>query len=270
MEPAPMTSNPEGNRPLRIGLVGTGIGRLHAAGIARMPDLAQLAAVCSLAENAQSVGQQYGAGYVTSRYADLLEDRGIDVIDLCVPHIQHLPMALAAARAGKHLLVEKPLARTLAEADQIIAAARAAGVRLMTGHNQRYYGHHAKAKELLDAGTIGKPYMIVASVHVHGHIEGFRRRQRHRQVVDVRHAQVDHVDVGVLEQIFVMGCRVLCAEQRGHNLRFVVQPADGRQLSAFGHFSDTLGVQPADARSDHGDAHRAVADWVTGHTHRSR
>jgi predicted dehydrogenase len=170
-----MTSKPLGNRPVRIGLVGTGIGRLHAAGIAKMPELAQLAALCGLDEHVRAVGQQYGAGYVTNRYEDLLKDPSIDVIDLCVPHIQHLPMAVAAAEAGKHLLIEKPLARTLAEADQVIAASRTAGVRLMTGHNQRYYAHHAKAKELIGAGAIGTPYMIVVSVHVHGHIEGFRR-----------------------------------------------------------------------------------------------
>lgn len=170
-----MTPKGLGDRPVRVGLVGTGIGRLHAAGIAKMPELAQLAAVCSLHDNAQLVGQAYGAGYVTGSYEDLLKDPDIDVIDLCVPHNQHLPLALAAAQAGKHLLIEKPLARDLNEADQIIAAAREAGVCLMTGHNQRYYAHHAKAKELLDAGAIGKPYMLVASVHVHGHIEGFRR-----------------------------------------------------------------------------------------------
>lgn len=171
-----MTSKPAGDRPLRIGLVGTGIGRLHAAGIVKMPALAELAAVCGTdPEATRAAGAQYGAGYTTNRYEDLLADPAIDVIDLCVPHHLHLPMALAAAQAGKHLLVEKPLARTLAEADQIIRAANEAGVRLMTGHNQRYYGHHAKAKELLDAGAIGTPFMIVVSVHVHGHIDGFRR-----------------------------------------------------------------------------------------------
>jgi len=170
-----MTSKPLGSRPVRIGLVGTGIGRLHAAGIAKMPELAQLAAVCGLDENAPVVGKQYGAGYTTARYEDLLNDSNIDMIDLCVPPIEHLPMAVAAVQAGKSVLIEKPLARTLVEADSMIAAAREAGVSLMTGHNQRYYAHHAKAKDLLEAGAIGKPYMIVVSVHVHGHIEGFRK-----------------------------------------------------------------------------------------------
>jgi len=162
--------------PLRIGLVGTGIGQLHAQGIARLPGVAELAAVCSLElDQARSITAQLGSGYATDHYEDLLADPAIDIIDICSPPDQHVPMALAAAKAGKHLLIEKPIARMLEEADQIIAAARSAEVRLMTAHNQRYFGHHAKAKELLDAGAIGKPFMIVASVHVHGHIEGFRR-----------------------------------------------------------------------------------------------
>jgi predicted dehydrogenase len=57
----------------------------------------------------------------------------------------------------------------------MIAAARMAGVSLMVSHNQRYFGHHARARELLDAGAIGDPFMVVASVHVHGQIGGFRR-----------------------------------------------------------------------------------------------
>lgn len=163
------------NRPLRIGLVGTGIGSLHADAISRMPEAAQLQAVCSLElEAAQSLAARFG-GMATNRFDELLKDPSIDIIDVCTPPDQHLPMAQAAASAGKHLLIEKPLARTLEEADGIIQAARSAGVRLMTAHNMRYMGQHLKAKQLLDAGAIGTPFMLVATVHVHGQIEGFRR-----------------------------------------------------------------------------------------------
>lgn len=163
-------------RPLRVGLVGTGIGRLHAAGYARLAGQAELAAVCArpLAD-AQLLAAEYGARLATDDYEQLLQQAEIDAVDLCVPHNLHLPMAVAAAHAGKHILIEKPIARTLAEADAIIEAARTAGVTLMVGHNQRYFGHHARAKALLEAGAIGEPFMIVAAVHVHGQIEGFRR-----------------------------------------------------------------------------------------------
>jgi predicted dehydrogenase len=175
-EPANTMNKISVARPVRVGLVGTGIGRLHAAGIAKMPGTATLATVCGLDPQAvKDLAERYGSEKFTCQYKDLLLDSSLDVIDLCVPPDAHLPMALAAVQAGKHILVEKPLARNLAEADAIIQAAQSAGVTLMMGHNQRYYAHHAKAKELIDAGVIGKPFMIVATVHVHGQIDGFRR-----------------------------------------------------------------------------------------------
>ena len=210
------------NRPARIGLVGTGIGRLHAEAIARMPELTQLAAICSRGDNAKAIGNQYSAGYVTTRYEDLLNDDAIDVIDLCVPHIDHLPMALAAAQAGKHILIEKPIARTLEEADQIINAARNARVRLMTGHNQRYFGHHAKAKELIEAGAIGKPYLIVASVHVLGLVAGFRRSLREAGGGTLIDSGVHRFDLmrwlmGDVETVYAQTGRFLQMEMEGED-----------------------------------------------------
>ncbi len=99
---------------------------------------------------------------------------------LCVPHDLHCEMAVAAARAGKHILVEKPLAISMPEANQVIAAAKENRVKLMTGHNMRYMGQHAKAKELVDQGVIGKPFLMVASVHVFGKIDGFRLSLKHQ------------------------------------------------------------------------------------------
>jgi len=171
-----MMSSQSQRRPLRIAVIGAGIGRLHAAGIACIRDKTRLAAVCALPlAAAEYLAAEFGCPFATDDYERVLMKDDIDAVDLCVPHHLHMPMAIAAAEAGKHVIVEKPIARTLTEADAIIDAARSAGVSLMVGHNQRYFGHHAKAKELLDAGAIGDPFMIVASVHVHGHIEGFRR-----------------------------------------------------------------------------------------------
>ena len=99
-------------RPLRIGLVGTGIDRLHAAGIARMPERAVLAAVCAQSvASARRLAAEFGAPTATAAHKDLLRDPDIDAIDVCVPHHLHLPMAVAAAEAGKHIPVEKPIAR---------------------------------------------------------------------------------------------------------------------------------------------------------------
>jgi predicted dehydrogenase len=76
------------------------------------------------------------------------------------PHDLHAVVVVAAVQAGKHVLVEKPLAATLAEADDMIAAAAQTGVTLMVAENVRFHAVYLKAKELLDAGAIGEPALI--------------------------------------------------------------------------------------------------------------
>jgi predicted dehydrogenase len=169
------------NRPVNIAVVGTGIGRYHARGISEMPELARLIAICDLNEvTARTVANEYKAESFTTSYEELIRRKDVDAVSLCVPHDMHRDMAVAAARAGKHILVEKPLAITMKEASEIIAAAKENKVKLMTGHNMRYMGQHAKAKELVDQDVIGKPFLMVASVHVFGVISGFRLSLKHQ------------------------------------------------------------------------------------------
>ena len=164
------------NRPVNIAVVGTGIGRYHAQGISEMPEKTRLVAICDVDEAAAAAAaKEYRAESYTSSYADLIRRKDVDAVSLCVPHDLHCEMAVAAARAGKHILVEKPLAITMKEAGEVIWAAKENRVKLMTGHNMRYMGQHAKAKELVDQDAIGKPFMMVASVHVLGLPGGFRR-----------------------------------------------------------------------------------------------
>jgi predicted dehydrogenase len=248
---ASMTPEALGRRPVRVGLVGAGIGRLHAAGIAQMPGLAELAAVCGLDEKAVRLASEFHAGYATARYEDLLTDERIDVIDLCVPHDQHLPMALQAARAGKHLFIEKPLARNLAEADQIIAAVGEAGVSLMVGHNQRYFGHHAKAKALLEAGAIGVPYMIVASVHVHGHIEGFRRFLEQAGGGTLIDSGVHRFDLirwmmGEVESVYAQTGRYLQVQMEGEDCAVVALRFRSGAIGSFSCSWSAKGPQPVE------------------------
>ena len=79
----------------------------------------------------------------------------MDAVDICTPNALHAPLAVAAASAGKHVLVEKPIACRLAEADEMLAAARAAGVLLMTAHNVRFALPFVAAREAVAAGAIG-------------------------------------------------------------------------------------------------------------------
>ena len=224
-----------------------------------MPELTQLAAICSHGDNAQAIGSQYGAGYVTTRYDDLLNDDAIDVIDLCVPHIQHLPMALAAAQAGKHILVEKPIARTLAEADQIINAAQNAGVQLMIGHNQRYFGHHAKAKELIDAGVIGRPYLVVASVHVLGLVGGFRRSLNEAGGGTLIDSGVHRFDllrwlIGDVAMVYAQTGRFLQMEMEGEDCAVVSLRFRSGAIGSFSCSWSAKGPMPEEALQIFGSA----------------
>lgn len=142
---------------MRVGIVGTGfMGSVHARAWAETP--AKLMGVVSKsAETAVSLTQQYGGKHYPD-LASLLLD--VDVVDICVPTHRHHAIALSAAAAGKHVVCEKPLARTLAQADEIIAACTAAGVKLLVGHVVRYFPEYAQAKAQVAAGKIGSPAVI--------------------------------------------------------------------------------------------------------------
>lgn len=97
---------------------------------------------------------------VATDYHRALQDPEVAVVDICLPRNLHASVAVAAARAGKHILCEKPLAATLAQADQMIAAAQQAGVLLMVAENVRFEPLYQQIRALLDADVIGRPALI--------------------------------------------------------------------------------------------------------------
>lgn len=147
--------------PLRVGFIGGGrIADLHAAGYRDWPK-ARLVAVCDAREElAAARAREWGADRHYSDYRQLLQDPAIDVVEVITPHHLHAEMAIAALEAGKHVSVQKPMAMSLAEADAMIAAARRSGRKMRVIENFRYYPPLVRAKELLDAGTIGEPISI--------------------------------------------------------------------------------------------------------------
>ena len=91
-------------------------------------------------------------------YAALLND--VDVIDICTPTHLHHEMVLQAAAAGKHIICEKPLARTVTQAQEMIRVCRNAGVRLFVAHVVRFFPEYALAKAQVQAGKVGKPAVV--------------------------------------------------------------------------------------------------------------
>ena len=143
---------------VRIGLIGAGImgSRGHFPGYMEIPDKVRFAAVCDKNPKAvQSIVEKSDArGY--SDYQELISDPSVDAVDICLPHNLHGPVALAALRAGKHVIVEKPFTISLEQADEIIAEAKKRRLTLMVAENMRFIKAYEVAKRLVDAGEIGE------------------------------------------------------------------------------------------------------------------
>lgn len=105
-------------------------------------------------DRAKEIAQQYGAVAYESAEA-LLADPKIDAVSVLTPNFTHAQISIAALKAGKHVLCEKPMATTLADCEAMAAAAQETGRKLMIAQNQRLAGAHKKAKELLKEGAIG-------------------------------------------------------------------------------------------------------------------
>jgi predicted dehydrogenase len=125
--------------PIGIGLVGLGqISRAHRVGYSRASDRAAIVAVCDQdAELAVALAAELGARAYTSIDA-LLEDDAVSMVDLTLPHDAHFAAATAALAAGRHVLVEKPLAPTSEECRSLIEQARAGGLTLGVAENTRF------------------------------------------------------------------------------------------------------------------------------------
>jgi UDP-N-acetyl-2-amino-2-deoxyglucuronate dehydrogenase len=142
--------------PIRFGIVGAGmVARYHATAIAQTPD-AELVAICREdASRADEASRQFGVPCETSLDA-LLARPNIDAICICTPSGQHAAQAIAAAQAGKHVLVEKPMALTLADADAMIAASKQAGTLLAVALQRRTDPQFRRVREAIESGALGR------------------------------------------------------------------------------------------------------------------
>jgi UDP-N-acetyl-2-amino-2-deoxyglucuronate dehydrogenase len=145
--------------PGSVGVIGLGeIGQVHAAAV-RRSRTARLAAVADVDPDLVAAFEAQGVrGYREA--GELIADAQVGTVCVCLPHHLHFPVALAAIRAGRNVLVEKPLTTSLGEGQQLVDAAADAGVALGVSHNQVFYTAHAEAKRLIEGGMIGRPVLI--------------------------------------------------------------------------------------------------------------
>lgn len=150
---------------IRVGIAGAGfIGAVHAHAYQHIPDVEIVGIADPIAEKAEPLAKETNSRAFRD-YQELLR-AGIDILNVCTPPSNHLPATLAAAQAGVHVLMEKPIARTLAEADEMISACKNANVNLMTGFTHHFYPEMLEAKRLVQSGAIGKPLMVLDNMSI--------------------------------------------------------------------------------------------------------
>jgi len=148
---------------VRIGIIGVGPGGRSLAKAAKSIREARLVSVvASRAERSRAASQQLGAEKWHADIEKMLEDAEIDAVCIASPNHLHAEMTIAAVRAGKHVLCEKPMALNLEDADRMIEEARKAKMKLMIGFTERFNPAVIQAKQEIDQGRIGQPVMIWA------------------------------------------------------------------------------------------------------------
>jgi predicted dehydrogenase len=146
---------------IKVGLIGGGnIADQHILGYRAFAD--QIV-VTAIAETDDATRERRAAELDAVPYADfgqLIKEAEVDAVDICLPHYLHRDAIVAAAEAGRHILCEKPLCLSAAEALEVEAAVRRHGVTLMSAHNKLFLPVVAKAKEVLESGVLGTVYEV--------------------------------------------------------------------------------------------------------------
>lgn len=144
-------------RPIGVGIIGGGrIAVAHAqAVLANRPELALRALASRAPARAAELTERFG-GEAVADWRRLLEREDVDAVIIGLPNHEHAEAAIAAANAGKHILLEKPMALTLDECDAMIDAARASRVKLFVGHTQHFFAMNRVAHDVLSSGQLGR------------------------------------------------------------------------------------------------------------------
>lgn len=146
---------------VKIGMIGAGgISYLHEAGYNEIDDLCQLVAFCDLDEELARLRAEPHQARAYTAYEDLLNDPDVEIVDITVPHHLHYPIALSALEKGKHVLVEKPMAMTAAQAWELIETARRMNVRFTVAENTHFVAAYQEAERVLQAGTLGEIRLV--------------------------------------------------------------------------------------------------------------
>jgi predicted dehydrogenase len=153
-------------RKIKTAVIGAGfMGKVHTEGIRRLGNVEVVAAAAVSKEEAERFGQLMSIDRVTDDYREIVADPEIEAVHVCTPNALHAPVSIAAMQAGKHVLCEKPLAMSAAEARQMLEVARQTGVVHCVNHNLRYYPVLQHVRQMIARGDLGE-ILIVQGTYV--------------------------------------------------------------------------------------------------------
>jgi predicted dehydrogenase len=151
-------------KTIRTAIFGTGfMGRVHLEALRRVEFVEAVAVAGRTAASAAKLGAGFSIPLATDDWRAILRDKAIDAVHVCTPNGLHFDMAKEAVAAGKHVMCEKPLATTVAEAEELVALARRQGVRHGVCHNIRFYPMVQQIRALREAGELGEILVVQGS-----------------------------------------------------------------------------------------------------------
>jgi UDP-N-acetylglucosamine 3-dehydrogenase len=140
---------------MRVGLVGAGfMGGVHLNAYAGIPD-AEVVGVADARVEAAVAGAKMVGAQPYASYEELVSEEDVEVVDVCLPTAFHRDVAVRAADEGRHVILEKPIARTMEDAREIVEAFSGDGPQLFVGHVVRFFPEYLRIKEKVDAGDLG-------------------------------------------------------------------------------------------------------------------
>jgi predicted dehydrogenase len=235
-----------GSRQLRVGLLGCGaIASYFHLRALRQTAGATLVAAADPDPGARTRAQRLVRVPIYERSGELLERSDIDAVVICAPTGVHAELAIAAARSGKHIYIEKPLAANMAEAELVADAVAAAGVTAVVGFNRRLHPLCERARDLLDTGRIGRVRAVQMAFCEPAPAGGIPAWKQHRDtgggvLLDLASHHIDLLRWYLRDEVAVVSASVVSdvAEHDGARLDLAFE----KGVRAQGYFSFGTGM----------------------------
>ncbi len=204
------------DKKVKIAVIGTGrMGSVHVANLAQLVPEADLVAICDIRlDVAQAVADKYGIKRVVRDYRELLDDPEVEAVAIITSTDTHAQIIIDAAKAGKHIFCEKPLALDIESINRALAEVEKGGVKLQVGFNRRFDHNFLRVKEIVESGELGRPSILKITNHDPGlpSMEFLRVSGGLFLDMTIHDFDMARFQIGEVEEIYALGTVMLDPE----------------------------------------------------------